>query len=369
MGRTATPAGRAGRGRQHRHHRKKGPGRQHLVVIVILAVVGTGAGFAAIGSMSGNGGPDERSAASNPAPDLEPAGATPSALPEQGGPVRGDFMDIGKAPRAEAAPPERPGNAKGTFTADCGRNEDGHHNSDNFITAPGVSNGAHHMHDYVGNRSADGFSTDSSLLEAGTTCARGDKSTYFWPVLRVRGSNDTPDPEGNTGTILTPSKVDLTFRGNARSKVTAMPRFLRVVTGDAKSFTSGPANARARWTCTGFEDRRLAERYPLCPQGSSVVRVLDFPSCWDGQNTDSPNHRAHVVFPASDGACPAGRKAVPQLRMTLTYDVPPGALFALDTFPNQLHKPGTDHGDFVNVMPQRLMAKVVDCLNRGRTCD
>ena len=29
-----------------------------------------------------------------------------------------------------------------------------------------------------------------------------------------------------------------------------------------------------------------------------------------------------------------------------------GASFALDTFPEQLHNPVTDHGDFVNVMPR-----------------
>src|SRR5690606_38555917 len=110
------------------------------------------------------------------------------------------------------------------------------------------------------------------------------------------------------------------------SRVTAMPRFLRVITGDARAATNGGANARAQWTCTGFTDR-ITTRYPLCPRGSQVVRIADFPSCWDGQNTDSANHRTHIVFPDESGRCPQGTRAVPQLRITLTYRVPPGMSF------------------------------------------
>jgi hypothetical protein len=147
-----------------------------------------------------------------------------------------------------------------------------------------------------------------------------------------------------------------------------MPRFIRVITGDAKATTNGPTNARAQWTCTGFNNR-LTTKYPLCPRGSQVQRVLVMPSCWDGTNADSANHRAHIVFPdKATGACPEGTKAVPQLRLTLTYRVPSGRSFAVDSFPDQLHNPLTDHADFVNVMPDSLMRTVVDCINSGRNC-
>ncbi len=262
----------------------------------------------------------------------------------------------------------------GAFVSLCGLNENGHRNPDNFIVAPGVSNGAHHVHDYVGNKSTDGFSTDRSLAPAGTTCKGDDRSAYFWPVLRYRtkAGDDADEPgggkDGNIGTILRPASVQLEFRGNARDKVRAMPRFLRVITGDAKAGTNGPANARASWTCTGFEDRTTT-KYPVCPQGSSVVRTLDFASCWDGKNTDSANHRAHIVFPKGDGSCWQKTVAVPQLRMTLTYDVPPRSVISVDAFPEQKHNPITDHADFTNVMPDRLMRLAVDCINGGRRCD
>jgi hypothetical protein len=154
-----------------------------------------------------------------------------------------------------------------------------------------------------------------------------------------------------------------------------MPRFMRVITGDAKATTNGPANAHASWTCTGFENRRLTDKYPLCPRGSQVTRILEFPSCWDGRNTDSANHRTHVVFPDRRGACPSGTRAVPQLRMRITYAINlnrqqlnQGRVYTLDSFPEQLHNPVTDHGDFVNVMSNGLMRHAAFCINRGRRC-
>ncbi|MFI6516621.1 DUF1996 domain-containing protein [Spirillospora sp. NPDC050679] len=290
------------------------------------------------------------------------------------GPVRDDFVDIRQAPRK---PRVRQGRnaSRGSFTSRCGTNRNGHHNPDNFIVAPGVQNGAHHIHDYVGNLSTDGFSTDESLAAAGTTCAQGDRSTYFWPVMRVRGQRDATDGaeqserDGNVGRIVTPATASMAFLGNPRGKVTAMPRFLRVITGDAKAGTNGTANARAQWTCSGFGDRALTDKYPVCPGGSRVTRVLEFPSCWDGRNTDSANHRTHIVFPDRSGNCPAGTRAVPKLQMTLTYNLPNRPLaFAVDSFPEQGHAPVTDHADFENVMPDGLMRRAVGCINGGRAC-
>jgi hypothetical protein len=290
------------------------------------------------------------------------------------GPDADDFAPIAQAPRRNQPRVGRNG-SRGTFVSRCGTNQNNHHNPDNFIVAPGVQNGAQHTHDYVGNLSTDGQSTDESLAAAGTTCARGDKSAYFWPVMRDRArQDDSPTAaqstaDGNLGKIVLPTEARLEFRGNARSRVVAMPRFLRIITGDAKAGTNGTANARALWTCSGQENRAFTDKYPLCPGNSQVTRILEFPSCWDGQNTDSANHRTHVVFPDRNGACPAGTRAIPQLRMTLRYDLPNRAeAFAVDSFPEQAHDPVTDHADFANVMPDNLMRTVVNCINSGRNC-
>jgi hypothetical protein len=293
------------------------------------------------------------------------------------GPEASDFVDIRSVQPNVRKPRQRSGASRGTFATDCGRNQNGKFNPDNVIVAPGVSNGAHHMHDYVGNQANDAFAGDDDLARGRTTCRnQGDRSTYYWPVLRLQNGQAEDDAEAdgggkdqNVGEIQTPAQVTLNFVGSPVSKVTAMPRFLRIITGDAKAFTNGDANANASWSCTGFEDRQLKDKYPICPAGSKVVRTFRFQSCWDGRNTDSANHRTHVAFadPAS-GRCGNGFRAIPQLVQRIVYDVPPGPGFAVDSFPEQLHKPVTDHGDFINVFDERLMRRVVSCINEGRRC-
>jgi hypothetical protein len=302
------------------------------------------------------------------------------------GPVAADFVDITTVqPNVRGPRPSR-GASKGAFRTRCGVNANKLYNSDNIIVAPGVDNGAHHTHDYVGNQDNDAFTTNEEFAAAATSCRnQGDKSTYYWPVLRLQDGTQEFDAkqlgggaEGNTGRILTASKVTLNFVGNPRGKVVAMPKFLRIITGDAKAFTNGTANANAAWSCTGFENRQLTDKYPICPEGSSLVRTSKFQSCWDGRSIDSANHRAHVAFAdPRTGACPNGFKAIPQLVQRLVYDVDAPSLkdngksspfYAVDGFPEQMHKPITDHGDFINVFDEILMNRMVQCINTGRKC-
>ncbi|MEV4231199.1 DUF1996 domain-containing protein [Streptomyces bobili] len=302
------------------------------------------------------------------------------------GPVAADFVNITKVRPNVQIPPRQRGASQGVFTTRCGVNANKVYNSDNIIVAPGVDNGAHHTHDYVGNQDNDAFTSNDEFAAAATSCRnQGDKSTYYWPVLRLQDGTQEFDAkqlgggaEGNTGRILTASKVTLNFVGSPRGKVVAMPKFLRIITGDAKAFTNGTTNANAAWSCTGFENRQLTDRYPICPQGSKLVRTSKFQSCWDGRSIDSANHRSHVAFAdPKTGACPNGFKAIPQLVQRLIYDVKAPSLndngksspfYAVDGFPEQMHKPITDHGDFINVFDENLMNRMVQCINSGRKC-
>ncbi|WP_405521185.1 DUF1996 domain-containing protein [Streptomyces canus] len=308
------------------------------------------------------------------------------------GPVAADFVDITKV-QANAQlgvgqnglPANGNSGSKGTFTTKCGTNGNDNHNTDNVIVAPGVANGAHHLHDYVGNQNNDAFASDQELAGASTSCQnQGDKSSYFWPVLRLQDgsqdfdqNNDGGGKEGNVGKILQPAQAQLKFVGNKTGNVVGMPTALRIITGDAKAQVNGNANANVNWSCTGFENKvQLHDKYPICPQGSQVVRTTNFQSCWDGQNIDSANHRTHVAFAQANGACANGFKAIPQLQVRLVYNVPAPKLqngtvvnpYAVDTFPEQLHKPITDHNDFINFFSQNTMNQMVNCINTGKKC-
>ncbi len=337
---------------------------------------------------------------------------------------KSQFVDITKV-QPNVDKPEQGRNAStGSFSVDCGKNENGHFNPDNFIAQPGIRNGAQHLHDYVGNLSTDADSNNNSLLGAGTTCRNGDESAYFWPVVRIdteeegeqqqnkqRGGDrnqggrdqngdrnrqrnqgddrqgrdqnnsqdqaelDAPNADnelaGNDGEIQRPAVVDITFKGNAQEKVEEMPKFLRILYGDAKVTTNGPANARESWTCTGFEDR-VIKQYPICPEGSDVKRVHTFPSCLDGNNIDSENHRDHIKYPDENGECANGLTAVPELTISLTYKIPReiqvNGQYKVDSFPEEDHNPFSDHDDFANVMSNQIMDRLVDCVNEGRKC-
>ncbi|WP_410568394.1 DUF1996 domain-containing protein [Amycolatopsis sp. cmx-4-61] len=418
------------------------------------------------------------------------------------------FIDINKVPagnNVNAALKKK--GAQGSFTVNCGTNADGaHQNPDNFIAQPGIKNGAQHLHDYVGNKTTDADSSLKSLLAGGTTCKNGDKSAYFWPVIRIdrgdkeaeqqknqqaqqqqkgktgdvqqdKSAQDAKDaqeqrnsqgqgggrsgrsaqqqgdqnqnPDGqqqrrqrnqdqnnqqqdqnqqqdkqgqnknqqqdqnnqnqanqnqnqanqnqnqanqnqgqqqdelggvqgankevgdNDGTIIEPESATLKFIGGGARDVVAMPLGLRILYGDAKQSTNGPKNARPSWTCTGFEDR-LTDLYPICPAGSKVERIHAFPNCWDGKNTDSKDHRSHIVFADQQGKCPQGFKNVPQLQVTLVYNVPQDVQqngeYKVDAFAQEKHNPRSDHDDFANVMSRQIMGRLVNCINSGRAC-
>jgi hypothetical protein len=335
---------------------------------------------------SGQGQNNNGGATASAAPSASASAPAGNGGQAGNGPVAADFVDITKVqPNVARKARTRAGGSTGTFTSSCGVNANKKFNTDNVIVAPGVTNGAHHLHDYVGNQSNDAFANNDTFAAAQTSCTnQGDKSSYYWPVVRIQNgtqdfdqNNDGGGKEGNVGQIQQVKQAQIKFVGNAKSKVVAMPKFLRIITGDAKTTTNGLANANAHWSCTGFENKvQLTTQYPICPQGSSVVRTFAFQSCWDGQNIDSANHRTHVAFADAQGNCANGFKAIPQLTMRLVYNVPAPVIqngqvknaYAVDGFPEQLHKPATDHDDFINVFDENTMNTLVNCINTGQRC-
>jgi len=47
--------------------------------------------------------------------------------------------------------------------------------------------------------------------------------------------------------------------------------------------------------CTGSDTKN----FPKSTCGGGWRVTVTFPSCWDGKNLDSPDHRSHVAYPAS----------------------------------------------------------------------
>jgi len=260
----------------------------------------------------------------------------------------------------------------GSYSVRCALSA--HKNSDNPIIAPGVRNGAQHTHDYAGNESTNFASEDETLEESTTTCTNGDRSPIFWPVLRdLRGVGpdvgaDGGSLDGNVGSLVEPSSVDFTFHGHGTRPTEAMPRNMVLVTGSAKAATTGGEGNNAKYTCTG-SGGRLTDLYPMCPDGSSMQRIYDFPSCWNGQDLDSEDHISHIRYPDEDGECDDDLVPVPALRITVDYeDPPPGRQFAIDSFPEQQHHPITDHALMEYLSSERRAEEGANCINSARRC-
>jgi hypothetical protein len=259
----------------------------------------------------------------------------------------------------------------GSYSVDCGVSD--HNNSDNYMAAPGKRNGAQHVHDYVGNQSTNADSDDDSLEQAGTSCVNEDQSTFFWPVLRDTNGQSPDEGEdggsldGNRGSILQPRSAQLTFRGHGDEPVEPMPTHLMMIMGNAKQGAQNGENVNAKYTCSNAQDR-VTEQYPICSGGGRLMRLLDYPSCWDGQNLESKNFRDHMAFPDDEGNCSDGFTAIPALRISLTYDQPEGRTFQIDSFPNEQHDPKTDHSDFENRASQDSNDAGAACINENRTC-
>jgi hypothetical protein len=78
--------------------------------------------------------------------------------------------------------------------------------------------------------------------------------------------------------------------------------------------------------CT--DARRDFEGFPTAPCPGGIRSNVLYPTCWDGKNLDSPNHKDHVAYPTggpstflSTGNCPASHPVkIPQLMLEIVWD-------------------------------------------------
>ena len=72
-------------------------------------------------------------------------------------------------------------------------------------------------------------------------------------------------------------------------------------------------------------DRSDTSEFPNKPCPGGIRATVIFPSCWDGKNVDSPDHKSHVTY--ASGAAMAGDKCpsthpvrIPQVMYEIMYD-------------------------------------------------
>jgi len=114
------------------------------------------------------------------------------------------------------------------------------------------------------------------------------------------------------------------------------------------------------------------------PQNDTTVIVgtaelLNFPDCWNGNDLDSADHKAHMAY-STGGICPASHPvAVPRLEFKLRYPTSGGASVRIATGSGVHANHGgsgySAHGDFFNAwLPGALEARIERCLWREVKC-
>ncbi|CCA73977.1 related to glyoxal oxidase precursor [Serendipita indica DSM 11827] len=186
------------------------------------------------------------------------------------------------------------------------------------VVQPGVASS--HLHNVVGGNNFNATYDPDFLLASTCTTSpiTADKSNYWAPAIYFINHSTTP---------VTFSRIPSSFNiyylprgttnesGNGGGDVKAFPPGFKMVAGDNGRNTynaSSFENQAISWVCLDYNNPAVNGKetpgFPTtsCPDG--IRGQIFFPSCWDGVNLDSPNHKDHVSYPVQNynsGDCPS----------------------------------------------------------------
>jgi hypothetical protein len=249
----------------------------------------------------------------------------------------------------------RAANASAEFSVLCFPS---HQLADDPIVYPGQP-GAAHMHEFIGNPSTNAYSTFESMraAQANVKCElHNDTGGYWVPTLYK------PD-----GTRVPVKHAFFYYRGPAG--VAQIPQDLKMLAGGNTLQPPQPnmTQKSLSWACS--DSGPFYTQPPDCTSANQFFRAhIHFPSCWDGVNLDSPDHRSHMAYPTS-GRCPSTHPVrIPKISYHVVYAQKNGK----GTYLSSDHgAPGgtTLHADFWNTWDQAVLQKAVTkCINANKSC-
>jgi len=227
------------------------------------------------------------------------------------------------------------------------------------VISPGKVSG--HVHAVFGG-SAFNFTMDYAEARTSecTSCrVTADSSNYWVPNLWYQAENKSLTPLETGGAL-----IYYLQRGDEGEEILPFPKDFQMVSGtpSLRSFDDSDTTSQAylaqkaiTFTCLGTSNPSTHNLPNYnCPDG--LRAEVFFPSCWDGVNVDSEDHKSHVAFPSNEdsGSCPSTH---PKRLVSIFYEV----IWSTDKFADQWYgdsqpfvfaqgdKTGYGyHGDFVN---------------------
>ncbi|KAK8062396.1 WSC domain-containing protein [Apiospora hydei] len=181
-----------------------------------------------------------------------------------------------------------------------------------------------HMHTVMGSN-AFNFTMDYAQTQTATcsTCkVTKDLSSYWVPNLYYHAQNGSFIPVKQSGGALIyylqrTDEKDPEYKNG----LLAFPKDFRMIAGDPtnRNKSDSLAQRAVSFACLGIDGPATPELpNHNCPAG--LRTQLIFPSCWDGKNLDSPDHRSHMAYPSGvdTGFCPPTH---PKRFITIFYEV------------------------------------------------
>ncbi len=307
-------------------------------------------------------------------------------------PIASNFdFNAGLAPAwgSGAIPPSASPDVVGAFRFICGA---GQLLKDDPIVYPGQP-GKSHLHQFYGNTEANAFSTFNSLRTTGkSTCAYGNnpvnRSAYWTPaMLDGKGNVVQPDWEAvyyKRRPITDPKCSRTSGDPKAEGDCVPIPNGIQFIFGWDPTNPNAPTNGTTYYNCDGpgatqghYADIPTAQ--PFCPIGSQILATLDAPSCWDGKNLDTADHRSHLSYPSYGSwgylKCDAAHPYVlPVFHLAIAYSIKPGDDLSKWSLASDTMAPGkprgyTLHGDYKEAWDENVKKIwTQNCVNKLLNC-
>jgi hypothetical protein len=228
-----------------------------------------------------------------------------------------------------------------------------------------------HLHQFYGNDGITADSTYASLRASGTSTCNSDsagnysanRSGYWMPaMLDGKGSVVKPDFVSIYYKMLPTSHPRCAGLPDGIGTCIKLPNGLKFIFG-YDMVTGKTPTGKLYYDCQGTGSlpgkyTNFAAMVGKCPAGAQLGAIIEAPSCWDGKNLDTPNHRDHVAYTSDDSRgdgvkrCPATHPyLIPTFTLGAWYTMTAGddlSLFSLssDAMHPELPKGTTFHADF-----------------------
>ncbi|KAF2495129.1 WSC domain-containing protein [Lophium mytilinum] len=257
------------------------------------------------------------------------------------------------------------------------------------IVNPGAPAG--HVHAIVGGNGFN-FSMDYDKARASTcsTCyIKEDLSNYWTPKMYYHAKNGSfiPVPingDNQYGDMGGMAIYYLNRKGPDNDKLHPFPKGFRMLAGDPlrRASSTDYAGMAVQHQCNVAGGPFINQALPTRKCDSIRTQIV-MPSCWDGKNLDSADHKSHMSYPTKSpnsnydgGRCPSTH---PVHMMTLFYEVTYNTNhFANDWYSDKqpfVFSNGDEtgygfHGDFVNGWDIPTLQKGIDtCVDGVTDCE